>query len=153
MAKETLTGKTEEQYVCPDCGKAVDYKDIGKYKRGLPAELMEMDFREFIKQKTGIYQSRSRLANLCDSLYEGRISKGYTNLPNGQYKPIWCDKISKVKDIYSLSEREIYGVRNVGKGTWESMNEALEKNNLAPLKLPYCYSVTYPLKKASGKKK
>jgi hypothetical protein len=154
MKKEILTGNVEEQYVCPDCGKASDYKDIGKYRRGLPAELMGMDFREFIKQKTGIYHDSKkgmgnvRLAGLCNILYEGRLYKEYVNLPNNKYTTQWHEKkIGKVKDLYSLTEKEIWAVRNVGKLTWGRLNEVLDNNNLAPLKLPYGYTVNYPLKK------
>lgn len=81
MGKEKLEKKIAEQTVCPDCGKAIDYKDIDKYKRGLPVNLIEMDLIRFFKEKTGIFKERGvgqlRLANILSSLYEGRMFKQY----------------------------------------------------------------------------
>ncbi|MDD5670242.1 MAG: hypothetical protein PHN49_01245 [Candidatus Omnitrophica bacterium] len=154
MAKEILEKKIAEQIVCPDCGKATDYKDIDNYKRGLPAELMEMDFRAFLKQKTGIYEEGkrradyARLAGLSNILLNGKLYKEIVDLPDDKYTVRWHEKkIEKVKDLYSLTKREIFGIQNIGKVTWDKLNATLENNNLAPLKLPYGYTVTYPLKK------
>jgi len=160
MEKEKVKGRTEEQFVCPNCAKAIEYKDTAKYKRGLPAGLMEMSFYEFLKQKTGVYKDGKReaegqrLANLCSTLRYGKLYKEYEDLPNDRYRVQWHEKkIEKVKDLYSLTEREIYGIRNMGKITWDKLNTLLKDNNLAPLTLPYQYTVNYPLKKDKKKSK
>jgi len=151
MEKEKLEKKVAEQFVCPDCGKTMDYKDIDKYKRGLPAELMEMDLINFAREKTGIYRKGTenrRLANTLSKMYEGRMFQQYVELPGDKYTRKWYDKkIVKVKDLYSVTGKEIYEIRDAGRKTWENLNEELKGNNLPPLKLPYKYTVNYPLKK------
>ena len=160
MVKKKLEKKITEQVVCPDCGKAIDYKDIAKYKRGLPTGLMEMDFYDFLKQKAGIYEGRKksvgnrRLANLCSILYDGRLYKEYVELSDNKYTTQWHEKkIGKVKDLYSLTQREIFAIQNMGKVTWDGLNKILEDKQLSPLKLPYQYTVTYPLKRTKLKTK
>ncbi len=152
MKKDKLEVKIAEQVVCPDCGKAMDYKNIDKYKRGLSAELMEMDLIHFFKEKTGVLKESGvgnlRFANMLSNLYEGRMFKQYVELPANKYTMKWYDrKVTKVKDLYALTKNEIYGVVNAGRKTWERLNEALKENNLSPLVLPYKYTVNYPLKK------
>lgn len=151
MGKEKLEKKIAEQIVCPDCGTAMEYKDIDKYRRGLPAELMGMDLIDFFKNKTGIFKEETgnrRVTNILYNLYGGRMFKQYVELPNNRYTMKWYGKkVSKVKDLYALTKREIGGVMNAGRKTWEGINEALQENNLPPLVLPYEYIVNYPLKK------
>lgn len=152
MGKEKLEKKIAEQVVCPDCGAAMDYKDIDKYKRGLPAELIEMDLINFFRNKTDIFKEGTgdrRVANILYNLYGGRMFKQYVELPNNRYTMKWYDKkVTKVKDLYALTKNEIHGVMNAGRKTWEGVNEALKENNLPPLALPYEFTVNYPLKKS-----
>jgi hypothetical protein len=155
MAKEKVKGKVLEQIICPDCGKVVDYNDIGKYKRGSPAEMMEMDLRDFIKTNASVAKNKIQscyLRYLTARLFDGKLYKEY-DLNGEKITSRYHKKpITKVRDLYGLTTGEIYAIPMVGKKTWRMLNEMLKNNNLPALKLPYKYTVDYPLGKGSYKK-
>jgi len=140
MVKERLERKVVEQVVCPDCGKIMDYGDIDKYKRKSPADLMNMDLREFVKQNSQKTQGERikpcYLRYLVGKLYAG---KSYGNYEIGDGK-----RIRKVKDLYNLTKSDIYSIHYAGKKTWKVVNEMLKGSGLPLLQLPYKYTVTYP---------
>ena len=110
--------------------------------------LEEMDFIGFFKNKTSLLDERGvgagRLRTLVQKLYDGKLYKEYRFEGEDSYTiKDHVHPIKKVGDVYSLSKREIYSIRDVGKATWKKLNDKLLQNNLPEIQLPYEYTTFY----------
>lgn len=143
MARQKLEEKVIEQVICPDCGKAMNYDEIDKYKKRSPAELLEMPLYEYIQMNVGRIDEKikpSFLMSAYGGVYKNKMRELYgvdwkkKNLSQEQKK-----YMVKVNDLYDLKGGEIYATAGAGPKTWRIVNKMLETNGLPTLKLPKKY--------------
>lgn len=148
--QDKLEEKMGGQFIrCPDCSGLINYKDIEKYTVRPPEELMEMDLYKFFNEKTNIFVAQRRkttnLRKLVTALYTGRFHYTYRG-DRWEGRPI-----KKLKDLYTLTEKEIRSTSFRGV-TWGKFNKILTENYLPVVGLPNRYEYTFIYQNRSEQK-
>jgi hypothetical protein len=96
-------------------------------------EMLEKDLRDFFFKETDIFNKRGIGENFVRLLIYGLTAKR-GNKEFGLYRNI-AKPLKKVKDLYTLSQEEMYTTRKAGEKTWQRINSYLKKMGLPPLQL------------------